>query len=34
MRFKGKTALITGGIRGIGAAVSKSFLQEGAHVVV
>ena len=34
MRFKDKIVLITGGIRGIGAAISKSFLQEGAHVVV
>ena len=34
MRFKDKIVLITGGIRGIGAALSKSFLQEGAHVVV
>ena len=34
MRFKGKIVLITGGIRGIGAAMSKRFVQEGAHVVV
>ncbi len=34
MRFKGRIALITGGIRGIGAAISQRFLQEGAHVVV
>jgi 3-oxoacyl-[acyl-carrier protein] reductase len=34
MRFKDKIVLITGGIRGIGAAICKSFLQEGAHVVV
>jgi len=34
MRFKGRVALITGGIRGIGAAIGKRFLQEGAQVVV
>jgi 3-oxoacyl-[acyl-carrier protein] reductase len=34
MRFKDKVALITGGIRGIGAAISKRFLQEAAQVVV
>jgi 3-oxoacyl-[acyl-carrier protein] reductase len=34
MRFKDKIALITGGIRGIGSAISKRFLQEGAQVVV
>ena len=34
MRFKDKIALITGGIRGIGSAIAKRFLQEGAQVVV
>ena len=34
MRFKDKIALITGGIRGIGSAIGKRFLQEGARVVV
>ena len=34
MRFKGRVALITGGIRGIGSAIGKRFLQEGAQVVV
>jgi 3-oxoacyl-[acyl-carrier protein] reductase len=34
MRFKEKIALITGGIRGIGSAIGKRFLQEGAQVVV
>ena len=34
MRFKDKIALITGGIRGIGAATAKRFLQEAAQVVV
>ena len=34
MRFEGKIVIITGGIRGIGAAMSKRFIQEGADVVV
>lgn len=33
MKFEGKTVLITGGIRGIGAAITKSFFLEGADVV-
>jgi|APSaa5957512576_1039674.scaffolds.fasta_scaffold00888_3 3-oxoacyl-[acyl-carrier protein] reductase len=34
MRFEGKTALVTGGSRGIGAAVTKRLVREGAHVFV
>jgi 3-oxoacyl-[acyl-carrier protein] reductase len=34
MRFEGKTALVTGGARGIGAATAARLAGEGAHVVV
>lgn len=34
MRLQGKTAFITGGAGGIGAAISKLYRQEGANIVI
>jgi NAD(P)-dependent dehydrogenase (short-subunit alcohol dehydrogenase family) len=34
MRLKGKTAVITGGAKGIGLACARRFAQEGAHLVL
>jgi 3-oxoacyl-[acyl-carrier protein] reductase len=33
-KLNGKTALVTGGSRGIGAAVVRAFAKEGAHVII
>jgi NAD(P)-dependent dehydrogenase (short-subunit alcohol dehydrogenase family) len=34
MRLEGKTAVITGGARGIGRAIAEAYIKEGARVVV
>ena len=34
MRLKDKVAIVTGGARGIGAAIAKGYVREGARVCV
>jgi 3alpha(or 20beta)-hydroxysteroid dehydrogenase len=34
MELHGKTAIVTGGARGIGAAIATALVAEGAHVVI
>ena len=34
MRLENKVALISGGARGIGAAITRIFVQEGAKIVI
>jgi NAD(P)-dependent dehydrogenase (short-subunit alcohol dehydrogenase family) len=34
MKLQGKTAIVTGGARGIGAAICRRYAQEGARVVI
>lgn len=34
MRLQGKTAVITGGARGIGRAIAEAYVNEGARVVI
>ncbi|MFV2090639.1 MAG: SDR family NAD(P)-dependent oxidoreductase, partial [Pseudomonadales bacterium] len=33
-RLQGKTALVTGSARGLGARIAERFVEEGAHVIL